>query len=523
MNSALAQTLLLHLAQWGVREVCVAAGARNVPLISALLASPGLHLWNFFEERCAGFFALGRMMAERKPLAVLTTSGTAAAELLPSVIEAYYQGLPLIVITADRPSRYRGSGAPQAIEQVGLYGCYAERTIDLEGHAYEVTWPKSLGQKPVHINVCLDEPLLCDGTGVDFTAWDTMPAMARTPDPHMREVLEQFLAERDGLVVLAAGLHPLEAAELTPSLVRLGAPIMAEATANLTAAELTPLKVTGGEKALAALNPKRVLRLGSVPSWRWWRDLENRSGVHLMHLSGAPFPGLARHQGTAVQPLSLLAQCLLPATINDGVIAAYRASEESRLNHLIAEHFLSEPAWMRHLSGVVPATATVFLGNSLPIREWNLAGRCSAFTFANRGANGIDGLVSTFYGLGVHATESWLVIGDLSTLYDLSAPWIAQQLPAGRRRIAIINNGGGKIFSRVESLRALNDSALNVVENRHDLGFEPWAQLWNLPYRRVTEPVHLEQLPETDIILEIRPDPTHTEAFWKSWQNQERT
>lgn len=518
MNSALAQTLLLHLAQLGVREVCVAAGARNVPLISALLASQGLHLWNFFEERCAGFFALGRMMAQRSPVAVVTTSGTAAAELLPAVIEAYYQGQPLIVITADRPSRYRGSGAPQAIEQVGLFGAYAERTLDLEGHAYDVAWPKALGCKPLHINICFDEPLHCATSGVDFSAWDAALPSPGPADASMAEVLEQFLSVRDGLVVLAAGLHPDEAAKLTPALARLAVPIVAEATANLHAPELEPLKVIGGEKALAALNPKRVLRLGSVPSWRWWRDLEDRRGVHVMHLANAPFSGLARYQGVAVQPLDLLCRAVLAAaSSNDGLVTAHKAGALQPLTHLLEDHPLSEPAWMRHVSQVIPASAPVFLGNSLPIREWNLAGTGRSATFANRGANGIDGLVSTFYGLGVEAAESWLVIGDLSVMYDLSAPWIAAQLPAGKRRIAIVNNGGGKIFSRVESLRSLDEKARQVVENRHAIGFEPWARLWGVPYRKVTRPEDLNDLPETDVILEILPDAAQTDAFWQAW------
>lgn len=518
MNSALAQTLLLHLAQLGVREVCVAAGARNVPLISALLASQGLTTWNFFEERSASFFALGRIMAERRPVAVLTTSGTAVAELLPAVIEAYYQGLPLILVTADRPSRYRGSGAPQAIEQPGIFGGYAEKTIDLEGHGYDAVWPKAAGCKPIHINVCLDEPLRCENVGVDFSAWDSPALSAQPASPAMVEVLEKFLSKREGLAVLAGGLHPQEAARLTAPLARLGVPIVAEATANLRAPELAPLLVTGGEKALANLSPTRVLRLGSVPSWRWWRDLENRSGVHVMHLSNAPFPGLARYQGIAVQPLALLEQVSLPPASTDGAIASHRASVQDRLAHLIETHPLSEPAWMRHLGAVIPASARVFLGNSLPIREWNLAAPCQAVAFANRGANGIDGLVSTFYGLGVGAEESWLVIGDLSALYDLSAPWIAAQLPPGRRRIAIINNGGGKIFSRVESLRSLDAPARQVIENRHALGFEPWAQLWGLPYRSATQPAHLHDLPASDLILEIRPDDDQTEAFWGGWK-----
>jgi 2-succinyl-5-enolpyruvyl-6-hydroxy-3-cyclohexene-1-carboxylate synthase len=116
-QAQLLQQTLQTLADLGVREVCVAAGARNAPLVAALLNSRGVKIWNFFEERSAAFFALGRIMADRQPVAVVTTSGTAAAELLPATIEAHYQGLPLVLVTADRPKSYRGSGAPQAIEQ----------------------------------------------------------------------------------------------------------------------------------------------------------------------------------------------------------------------------------------------------------------------------------------------------------------------------------------------------------------------------------------------------------------------
>jgi len=516
MNSTLVQNLLLHLARLGVQEVCVAAGARNTPLITALLACPGLKVWHFFEERCAGFFALGRIMMKRRPVAVVTTSGTAAAELLPAMIEAYYQALPLIAITADRPSSYRGSGAPQAIEQVGLFGVYAGRTLDMEA-GREVVWPTALIGKPLHVNICFDEPLVDDIQGIDFSAWAGESDSPAVATHEMREVLERFLAKREELVVIAGGLHPEEAAMLQPALIKLGVPIIAEATANLTDPALQALLVRGGEKALKALNPQRLLRLGCVPSWRWWRDLEDRRGVHVMHLSNASFPGLASYQGVAVQPLALLAETLISAPSKEGIIADYRVEVASKLNMLVESHPLSEVAWMQHLGEVIPPGAPLFLGNSLPIREWNLAGRTSGACFANRGANGIDGLVSTFYGLSEGAAESWMIVGDLSALYDLAAPWIAEQLSPGNRRIVIINNGGGKIFSRVESLRKLDDAARTLIENRHAIDFRPWAELWGMNYQRVEKPEDLAGLPAGDVIVEVRPDAMQTDAFWEAW------
>jgi len=127
----------------GVSDFCVCGGSRNAPLIAVLSVTSDVRLWSFVDERSAAFFALGRAKLLGTPAAVVTTSGTAVAELLPAVIEAYYSGTPLIVITADRPARYRGTGAPQCIEQEGIFGPYAGGCV-------------------THVNVEFDEPLIDD-------------------------------------------------------------------------------------------------------------------------------------------------------------------------------------------------------------------------------------------------------------------------------------------------------------------------------------------------------------------------
>ena len=131
MNTAQVQRALDFLVGHGVREMCVCSGSRNAPLL-AVLSQSDLKLWTFVDERSAAFFAIGRMKLTGAPVAVVTTSGTAAAELLPALVEAHYSGLPLFVITADRPARFRGTGAPQAIEQVNLFGVYGARHINVE-------------------------------------------------------------------------------------------------------------------------------------------------------------------------------------------------------------------------------------------------------------------------------------------------------------------------------------------------------------------------------------------------------
>lgn len=140
-NVERAHEVIAAVRAQGVRDFCVCAGSRNSPFLAALSTIRDVHLYSFVDERSAAFFALGRAKRDSLPVAVVTTSGTAVAELLPAAIEAHYSGVPLVLITADRPARFRGTGAPQAIEQVGLFGVYATGSVQ-------------------HINVEFDEPLL---------------------------------------------------------------------------------------------------------------------------------------------------------------------------------------------------------------------------------------------------------------------------------------------------------------------------------------------------------------------------
>jgi len=510
MKNLLIRSTLTALARLGVAEVCVAAGARNAPLITALIASDGIKLWSFFEERSAAFFALGRLMVDRSPIAVLTTSGTAAAELLPAVIEAHYQGLPLVLVTADRPRRFRGSGAPQAIEQKDLFGPYVSACIDVEQGA-SISWPSRLTDKPLHINVCLDEPLDTEHHGIDFLHHHLQK-------PLKPGKLDDFALSGEPTAVIACGLHPHEAREAASILEKLGLPIIAETTSNLWGRKkLAPLLLPSAEATFRAMDIGQIIRIGGVPSARWWRDLENRPQVWVTNISRLPFPGLARKEYVQTLPwhaLESLAERhkLAPAVFNH---------HKRAIQPLLDEHPLSEPAWMRELTSRMAAHDRVFIGNSLPIREMNLSlthPKEGVEFYANRGANGIDGLVSTWLGTSASSRSSWLIVGDLSAMYDLAAPWIMPQLPQGNRRLVVINNHGGKIFSRVKSLSSLPDEARQIIESRHRVTFEPWAQMWGLSYVRATKAEHLDDLPEGAVMIEVIPDPDQTESFYSAME-----
>lgn len=521
-NAAVLSALFAELDALGVREFCVCAGARNALVIEAVVRKGSL-IRNFFDERSAAFFALGRVMQTRKPVAVLTTSGTAVAELFPAIIEAHYQNLPLVAITADRPSRYAGSGAPQSIEQQDIFGEYVSRTVEIKcdtGGGFQMSDGCRLSNGPMHFNVRLEEGMEGGAeAGLD-------PKFLQAGSPEFISAFDgqcwrEFWDAEGALVVLAAGLHPADIPAVRDFLLRLNAPIVAEATANLHADDsLKHLMLRGGEKTLQASGFKRVLRLGAVPSWRWWRDLEAREDVSVLSISHAPFSGLARSGGVGVVPWMMLEKSEAESQKPDDAMAA--ASVFSRkLDDLLELNPNSEPAWMRHLSRMVGGNSVIFLGNSLPIREWNLAAdepkRGTEF-FANRGANGIDGLVSTWLGVSADASEAWLIVGDLSAMYDMNAPWMLSQLPVAKRRIVVINNGGGKIFSRVSWLGAMSPDAKRVMENPHAFSFEPWARMWGMDYCTFTDSRQLRDDGAACCVWEIRPDAAQTAAFWQSWQ-----
>lgn len=517
MSAELVYTVLTEAARAGVREFCVCAGARNALLVAVIQRTAGLRVWSFPEERVAGFFALGRVVATGAPVAVLTTSGTAVAEVLPAVMEAHYQGLPLLVISADRPGRFRRSGAPQAVEQVGIFSEYVEACVDLEaGGGGGASWAEDWSRcRPVHVNVCLEEPTaaeLAGATGVELP--EEVP-VRDFPQGGGGAVVGAFVAQPDGLVVLLGAMGRAERAGVEDFLAKLGAPVWAEAASGLRESrKLAGMMITGGEKALAGLEVGRVLRIGGVPSCRFWRDLEARADVPVLVVTRAGFRGLGRRDGVRV----------VQERIEWGEVPVPergRAGKMMMVRDMAGDFPLSEPALVGALSRVIPDGALVFLGNSLPVREWNgwaswedRGLRCHA----NRGTNGIDGAVSTFLGLSADEAESWCVVGDLTAIYDLAAPWIWRRLPEAKRRIVIINNAGGKIFRRLPALAGgFGEADWAVMENGHGVDFAGWALLWGMGYRCVSTPEELAEPVEGEmVVVEVRPDGEQTEAFWRA-------
>lgn len=239
--------------------------------------------------------------------------------------------------------------------------------------------------------------------------------------------------------------------------------------------------VTAGERMIGRGRFDGVIRIGNVPTLRFWRDLETLD-LPVVHYSDLPFAGLTRGD---LHPISELPRI----SFSDEAFVADDRAFSAHIASILDEEPQSELSMLRELSRSLADGTRVYLGNSLPIREWDLvATRERSFEHeANRGANGIDGQLSTFFGWCDPSRDNVCVVGDLTAIYDLGAPWIVPQLGHDRFRIVIINNGGGRIFGRVASLRSV-DAAVRerVIENVHGVRFDHWAAMWNIR-ERVTE------------------------------------
>ncbi|MEM7646300.1 MAG: thiamine pyrophosphate-binding protein [Pseudomonadota bacterium] len=283
------ENILSELSQWDVQTLALCPGGRNAPFVQALDLGSSFEVISFYDERSAGFFALGRARRDQKPVAIITTSGTAVSELTSAVIEAHYSGTPLVVVSADRPKNLRGTGAPQAIDQTQLFLGHIEKVYDLEDENLSLeSWS---GRNPIHINICFDEPL----NEKSESPLKIMPEAKRQPIA-LKSSGSQDIQLKRGVVVVG-GLHQSQRAGVTELLCDLKLPVFLESLSGLkTEKKLSHLVVPGGDKNLRRWfqqgEVKSVLRLGDVPVGRFWRDLE-KSDFQVTSISDKNFLGLS--------------------------------------------------------------------------------------------------------------------------------------------------------------------------------------------------------------------------------------
>lgn len=518
MNQMLAIKVIQECVSAGIRHFCFCPGNRNSPLFFALQSQSNLEVFFWYEERSAAFFALGKSRSFQEPVAVITTSGTAAGELLPAVMEAYYTNTPIVLITADRPRCYRGSGAPQAAEQVGLYGLYAEFCLDVEGteNFSLANWSK---HKPVHLNICFDEPL--EAFPPPIYQFSERKHIPHFHDVSKKEEVQKWLNEHHRPLCIIGTLLQKDQKAIKEFLLKLNAPTYIESTSGLREdPDLQPLRITCRENIFEISENTDylidgILRIGGVPTLRFWRDLEKYKGkLDLLNLSHLPFSGLSWADNVYVDLHHFLPSCL-PVFVNKGVYEDWHEVDQLYQNSLVdlmKEEPHSEVSLIRRLSNSIPSNSLIYLGNSLPIREWDL-GACSTYNNfsikASRGLNGIDGQISTFLGECRKDRANWGIFGDLTSLYDFAAPWILNVFSDFCINIVIVNNYGGQIF-----MHKFPDPSCRNFTCPHELNFQSFAQFWSLSYECWQKiPQHV---PDKGLrIIELVPDPLSTKRFWE--------
>nr|XP_061806057.1 2-succinyl-5-enolpyruvyl-6-hydroxy-3-cyclohexene-1-carboxylate synthase-like [Nerophis lumbriciformis] len=493
----------------GVQEFIVCGGARNAPLVAALVENEALQVWRHFEERSTAFFALGRTRATGQPCAVVVTSGTALAECLPAVIEAHYQARPLVIISADRPEAFRGSGSPQAIEQENIFSSYAHN-----GNANE--W---CGHQPWHLNLPLEE---------DETLSQSLEFGLYQPQKENYDVGEllEFLRTGifKGVIAMVGGLESEEREEAYHFLKNLGVPVVADTTSGIRES-LGSQVMVAADHYLKKNPPGKILRLGDVPTGRFWRDLEDLSQVEVFSITRNGLPGLARSsqviKGAVDRILRGLGEVEKIGDVRDDLSSTKKIV--NGIDELLEAYPDSEPGLIRTLSLYATTGESLFLGNSLPIREWNdYAQRELPYPeiHANRGANGIDGQLSTWLGATASDTEAWGIFGDLTTLYDLSAPALLNQVYQQGRTLVVINNNGGRIFEKLPRLDAYSEASREAIIQPQGVDFQHWAKMWGMNYHLVTTREEIDEFQDVEActLVEIQPSQSQTENFEQALQ-----
>ncbi len=501
-----------ELQRAGVRNVVICPGSRSTPLALAFAAQAGVRIWMQVEERSAAYFGLGMAKQLRQPVALLCTSGTAAANFMPAIVEAKLTHVPLLVLTADRPHELRDNGAPQSIDQNRLYGTYAKwfvevalpeatnaalryiRTIAVRAAASAQAVPAG----PVHLNFPFREPLTPEpipGQSLppvlqcDHVAWqgrlnnvpyvEVREAPLGAPDASTIEYLLGMMGRaRRGLVIVG----PNDDQALVEPIMRLarhlGYPILADPLSQLRCGDHDRAMVLSSYDAFLRIDcfienaqPELILRFGAMPT-------SKPLLLYLKRHASCPLVIIDGHGGWE-EPTQLasdlihanpsaLCQSLLDA------LAQHKKSEEIQpltsqewfttwqdvdkvtqqtLQHVIQDfNELFEGRVFIELAGLLPDGTTLYAGNSMPVRDLDTFFWCSEHRIrimGNRGANGIDGVVSSALGASAGAQQNEptvLVLGDLSFFHDLNG-LLAARLHQLNLTIVLINNDGGGIFS----------------------------------------------------------------------------
>lgn len=517
-------TLVDQWVRHGMRHAVLAPGSRSTPMALALAAQTGIELDVFHDERSAAFAALGIALATGVPAALLCTSGTAATHFHAAVVEAHQSAVPMLVLTADRPPELHGIGAPQTIEQTDLYGT-AVRWFHDPGAAADETrhtwrsmaseaWLRAVGGQPgpVHLNLPFREPLIGTVSGLPGAE----PLVAPSLVSFATEELADLLGARRGVIVAGHGVDDPGAVQALSASARW--PILADPLSGCQTVDAAVVRFDAllRHAGFAAGHlPEVVLQLGMPPASKVLAQwLAGCSATHVAvspaglvsdpNLVGArqvhaPIGGLctqlSRH-AFAARDESWLQEWL----------AADRVAREVIDARLAAEHSLSEPGAARAITANIASGGHLVVASSMPVRdvEWFGMPRSDVRVHANRGANGIDGVMATAIGVAIgSASPTAVLLGDVAFCHDLSS-LTALHARGLDLTIVVIDNDGGAIFSFLPQATAMPaDQFERLFGTPHGTDIVEVARAFGLRAYTAKSPQHLAEAfdePDTSVV-----------------------
>lgn len=486
LNSLWSSVMVETWGREGLAHAVISPGSRSTPLAIALARAEAVNATPVVDERSAGFFALGIARRTHRPVLLLCTSGSAGAHYLPAVIEAHETGVPLIVVTADRPPELRDCAAGQTIDQHRLFGRYASwyhelslPGLDLQRFAYlrqttRQAWQRALAEGPVHLNAPFRDPLpptADDGAAARF-ATQLPDSFFEVPEAPLISAgsfkLNQRVTTQRGLIIAGPAMpenpaaysaHILGISQAT------GWPILADALSPLRQCAAASGPVVAGydailrdDKLAQELTPRYVMALESWPTSKVLRTWLERSQAEMVMVSprlGSRDAVHGRTREITASPLALQIEGNKP---KDATYAEAWTRAESRVQAKLADWMNSESArgfegqFTFALSQALPDHTDLVVANSMPVRDveyfWPVSDR-GLRVFSSRGANGIDGTLSTALGIAHQSTRpACLLTGDLAFLHDSNGLLIAKDL-VGSLTVVLINNQGGGIFEHL--------------------------------------------------------------------------
>lgn len=331
--------------------------------------------------------------------------------------------------------------------------------------------------------------------------------------------LESFLDKAEKPLVVVSTLLAKDKEAVIAFILKLNAPVYLEGISGIREdPRLQPLRISNIQTlwdtaSSCGYSIDGILRIGGVPTFRPWRDLEDmKDQISVCSMSHLPFSGLSWSGVTHVSLPHFFTSFSLERQYDVSTFQEWLERDREyhqKLLDLFEKEPHAEPSLFYSLSKRIPESSMVYIGNSLPIREWDMAATYQAKglkIFASRGLNGIDGQISTFLGLCQPHASNWAIMGDLTALYDMAGPWILGALPDISINLVVVNNGGGKIFSRMFPHQEF--------QNPHQLHFEAFADFWGIDYEAVTSTADL-RADGKNRLVELLPNTAATERFWK--------